>query len=399
MTTLRKTSRLWHIVKIVLSVILLLLILGIGGLLLAPLWINTQQITALVEQQTGRKMEAQNIRVTLFPWVGVTLERVNFANAPGFEQPYFAQVEQLQLQVKLIALLSKQVNMATLRVHGLQLHLARHADGTVNWGDLMRPSSDSAPKPTSSERSAGKMPQIHIDGVDIQQAQVTWDDLQNGQKYVIADLGLKTGAIVLPQGLDTTLDIGLTLPAGQSLPIHGRFHLQGQVRADTFEQLLASKLVFEAEVAGQSIPNGRQTLKVSLAELQASMAERKVQARGLSLRALGMEVKLDGEAAHHGIPEFSAHLEVPPFNLRQTLTALGLPLPEKLVNQAALQADLQGKIVPQGVDGIEGEGIVLRNVALRVDDNLLSGSPSRLSQKLRWLKLMGADNLAAICTK
>lgn len=407
MSKSRSSHWSWRILKVFLILLVVFALLVVGALLLLPNFIDAHRVTALVEQQTGRKMEAENIGVTVFPWAGVTLDQVKLANAPGFEQdqPYFAEVDKLHIQIKLLPLISQQVELSTLTLHGLRLNLARKADSTVNWYDLLEKfgqAGESAPEetpspeesPTSEEKPAqGGMPEIRLGGLDLQDANVSWDDAMTDQKYVIAGLYLKTGKVSLPGDLDLAVEMGLDLPAGQTLPVNGKFQFKGHFASDAkFQQFSARDFQFDAQVAGEGIPNGSQPVRLELASLSAAMGERVVQVQGLKLSAAGIQAQVDGDAKHQGIPEFNAQLRVAEFDPRATLKQLGialpaLPLPDML-QSASLQVDASGKIAPAGV---EGEGVVARNFMLKVDDHVVSAPELRVSLAEQTLNLPKLD--------
>ncbi|EDN66452.1 AsmA [Beggiatoa sp. PS] len=65
------------------------------------------EISAFLTEKTGRTVSIQDdIGYTLYPWLGLDLGKMSVGNAPGFEEPLFAQIDQAKVRVKLIPLLT-----------------------------------------------------------------------------------------------------------------------------------------------------------------------------------------------------------------------------------------------------------------------------------------------------
>ena len=65
------------------------------------------QIIEQVQKQTGRKLDiAGDIGLSVFPWIGLKVGKVSLANAPGFSTRPFARMDQLDIKVKLLPLLT-----------------------------------------------------------------------------------------------------------------------------------------------------------------------------------------------------------------------------------------------------------------------------------------------------
>ena len=86
-------------------------------------------ITAQVEKQTGRDFDIEgDISLSVFPWVGIQVEGVELANAEGFSEEPFARMSQLDVKVMLLPLLSKELQVDKIRLHGCLLYTSDAAD-------------------------------------------------------------------------------------------------------------------------------------------------------------------------------------------------------------------------------------------------------------------------------
>ena len=127
-------------VKVFAIVVGIVVVLLVAAAVIVPLVVDPNdykdRIVGLVEEQTGRQMKIQGeIDLSLFPWLGVKIGAVELGNAAGFENPLFARMEQLQVRVRILPLLSRRVEADVVRAQGLTVNLERDREGRTNWDD------------------------------------------------------------------------------------------------------------------------------------------------------------------------------------------------------------------------------------------------------------------------
>ena len=133
-------KKFFKIAGIIIGIIILLVI---AAAVIVPRVVDPNdykdRIIALVEKETGRQLKIPgNISLSLFPWLGVKLGTVELSNAQGFKAPLFARLEDLQIRVKLLPLLSRKVEADVVKMRGLTVNLERKKDGKTNWEDLVK---------------------------------------------------------------------------------------------------------------------------------------------------------------------------------------------------------------------------------------------------------------------
>ena len=112
------------------------------------------EITQAVKQQTGRDLDLRgDIKLSVFPWLGLELGDTRLSNAPGFGKKPFVKIERVGVKVKLLPLLRSQVIVDKIILDGLQLNLARNQKGVTNWDDLLQP-EPAAGKKRSEEHTS-----------------------------------------------------------------------------------------------------------------------------------------------------------------------------------------------------------------------------------------------------
>lgn len=168
-------------------------------------------IASQVQERTGRVLKIDgDLSLTFFPWVGINTGAMQLNNAKGFGDQAFAKIESANIRVKLLPLLRKQVEMDTITLKGLTLNLARNAQGRTNWDDLLALVGDKATKePAEGGEPKVLLAALAINGLDIRDANITWDDKLAKQRFELSRLNMITG--------------GLTL--GEAVDIEGGFHL------------------------------------------------------------------------------------------------------------------------------------------------------------------------------
>jgi len=144
-------------------------IVGLGGL---GIWyfaatINPAQLTQLlssaVKEATGRELKiAGPVSLRIFPSLGITAERVSLSNATWAEKSDMLRVQRLELDIELIPLLSKRVELNTINLSGVDAYLQTNKLGVGNW-DFTPPLSaevNTTNAPISISNSAATVPAV-----------------------------------------------------------------------------------------------------------------------------------------------------------------------------------------------------------------------------------------------
>ncbi|MDB5374431.1 MAG: hypothetical protein JWP04_3073, partial [Belnapia sp.] len=114
------------------------------------------RIQAAVEAATGRKLTLAGpigLKFALAPTL--TLQDVALANAPGGSRPQMASIRRVEVEVALLPLLSRQVEVRRLVLLGPDILLETDAAGRPNWafGPAVAP-AETATTPAAAEAAA-----------------------------------------------------------------------------------------------------------------------------------------------------------------------------------------------------------------------------------------------------
>lgn len=334
-------------------------------------------ITQAVKDATGRELVlAGDIELSVFPWLGLSLGAAQLSNAPGFDAADFARVASVDIQVKLLPLLKQRVEMKTLQLRGLQVNLSRARDGRTNWDDLLAaPPTDAAgqaaadPALSAAQGGVSPLAALAIGGVNIEDAQIHWDDRQAGQRIDVEKFNLSTGPIAprLPIDIRLSTQISVSEPALQTPvtmqaqltldPESQRYRLEDlDLSLNLHSELLpASPLAvgLMADIEADLAPQAQQILKVST----------------LQLRALGVTANGTMQLQQNAVmPQAKGELSIERFSPREVLKALGIAPPE------TADAEVLGKASAKLAFAGSPETLAVDQLELLLDDSRLTGS-------------------------
>lgn len=243
-------------------VILLAVVILVGGGVIAYIvaTLDTeqvkQQISTAVKEQTGRELQISgDFELSVFPWLGFKIGATRFANRAGFEGD-FARFEHAEARVKLLPLLSKQVEMSKLVIDGFNLDLQFAADGANNWQDLAggahKAAAPSAGKPSAASAGAAGGIALLLEGVEVRDAAIRYRDARSGASYALTDFTLETGRIEMDRDIsfNASFLLDLSEPA-----VKGTYKLAGVARLERGGELVTLRdLKFTSELAAEGMP-------------------------------------------------------------------------------------------------------------------------------------------------
>ena len=246
---------------------LVFLIIAVG--VIAPLVIDPndyrEQIQTIVKEKTGRDLAINgDLSFSVFPWLGIGINQVSLSNAKGFKAKNFAVIEEANVKVKLLPLLSKKVEISTIVLKGMELNLAKNKAGKTNWEDMLQADAgaDSADANAADESTSGAgLGALAIGGIKIEGANVNWDDAGKNEHYSIIDLDLTTEAL----SLNNPTAIVLAFTVDSSKPkATVRLKLQGDLLINTaLNKFDFQNMTLAIDAAGEPVPGGAMRVDIA----------------------------------------------------------------------------------------------------------------------------------------
>ncbi|MDJ0741433.1 MAG: AsmA family protein [Gammaproteobacteria bacterium] len=358
------------LIKWLLGLVLVVVLLAVAAVVILPMVIDPNdykpQIVAKAKETLGRDLVIErDLSLSVFPWLGIETGGVRIGNAPGFEADAFAEIEQLGLKVKLVPLLSRRVEVDTLVLTGLRVNLEKDASGKTNWDDLAAADDSAASKADSAPADDGGAPvSLSVQGIQIEDANISWDDRQAGQTYLLEGVRLVTGA--LAPGATVPVEGGVTFTSNKPA-MTLKAALDATVSSDAdlavFE---VADLVLELDAAGEGLPSGGAQLRLKT-DLVADTRADTLRLDNLEVSGPAMAAKgRVAVASMQSNPTAEGKLSIAETNLKTLASMFASPI--ETTDPAALTR-AGGDIGFSYADG----ALKLDPLKLKLDDSSLDG--------------------------
>lgn len=208
------------LIKIIVGVVGGVFILFAAGVWYASSTVDPVQLTKLlstsVKAATGRDLKITGpVSLSFFPGISVSAERLSLSNASWASSPEMLTLKHIDLDIKVLPLISKRIEIGRVKLTGLELHLQKNASGKVNW-DMSADSSSTASGSDNAGTSSVGDNLIYMDSVSVVDAQIRYQDSTDSiSNYQIKRLSLTESG--------DTSNISLNMQAqGQALELSGK---------------------------------------------------------------------------------------------------------------------------------------------------------------------------------
>ncbi|MDC9725186.1 MAG: AsmA family protein [Gammaproteobacteria bacterium] len=358
--------------RILLKLLFLIIILVIVGLIALPFVVDPndykQEISEQVEKATGRTLTLDgDIELSVFPWIALELGPLSLSNAKGFKAESFAKVDATQVRIKLMPLLSKQLEMDTVVLDGLVLNLEKNKAGKTNWDDLASPSTET--KETTKTESPNNEPSspalgaVSIAGVQLTNANILWSDASKAESFQLKDLNLTTDPLV--PGKPTAVNMNFSLLSSKPKAT-ANITLDTKVMVDLENQRYAlTDLNFTTLAEGQDLPFSKADISLS-GDLNADMVTQIVSIDDLSLKAKVNKEQQSIDAT------LSANIISKLKNQQTSLNALNLTA--ELIDPALPGGKADLKVTTDISADLQQETLTLSNLLVTVHDLLINSN-------------------------
>jgi AsmA protein len=312
-----------------------LVVIIIAVLLVAPAFIDIRdykpRVEKLIAEKTGRPFSiGDDLRLSLFPWAGISLSALQLGNAPQFAEKEFITVKSFEVRVKLLPLIFKDIQIKRFILNTPQIVLVKNKDGHVNWsqpGKLKeQPSAEKSQKtPTAAKADTGlPIKNLTVGDFSIKNGSIIWIDHSANLRKEITGVNMGLQEVSFDRQVKLSFS---ALVNDQPLSINGTV---GPIGRDFKQANIPLDLNFEA-----------------FKEL-----------------VLGLKGSLMNPGSN---PGFDLAVDLKPFSPRKLLASLGQKLPlttsdPQALDRAALEANLKGNQTK----------IAVSNAVLSLDESTLN---------------------------
>lgn len=368
-------GRIFKLIAIVAGalVVLLVAVTLAVGFLFDPNDYKTQ-IADAVAQATGRTLTLEgDLELELFPRIRIAVGAAELSNAPGFGDSPFAEIQGARLQLALLPLLSRRIEIGEASLEGLRLNLARSANGTNNWQDLGGGAAPAADTPTESP-AGGASINLGIDTIEIADAEVSWNDASTNSRWVLTGFDMQASDFGLGESFPLAIDFNL---AGAQVEVAVSTTMRATLAlAENAYRLDGLAVTIDGRGAGW--PGGEGRALARFDSFAADLDAETVALENLRLEMLGLVISgtLSGRQLLSDLA-LSGAIDIAEFNPLQLIDRFGAQIEtadSSVFRRASASADFI----------YDATQIGLSNMRFALDDSQLQGSIGMRGEQLRF---------------
>ena len=367
-------------IKILLSILAVIILSIVIAIFTLPFFINPNnfkpEVIAAVKNNTGRDLTLTgDIKISLFPWTGVSTGKMTLSNAIGFQEKNFASLEESAIKINLLPLFLNKIEIDQVIIKGLILNLEKNSQGINNWDDLTQ-SNVTNVKPLSPiannnkpEATNNGLTLLAINGVVIENAVINWKNQRSGKILLIKDININSNKFAYDEPVTVDLSLMAMSPeTNWTESIKLRTGL-------TVNQALTSLALDHSDLQLKTIikanNNEDKSILAALTINNVAMDRTKQSLNVSGLKLTSQDISLSAEIAgntNNSKFSFQGPITIAPFNLRNVLNQLDIKVlalqDEKALSKAAATFNLL----------VTNDAADLQNMSLTLDGTQIKGS-------------------------
>lgn len=321
----------------------------------------TQKLSVILD----RKVElAGELDIVVWPDLALEVEGLTVEETPAFGTGPAAEFDTIRIMVEVLPLLSKQLQIESVVVEGMQGSVIYSENGLFNWQTLLDSTVNQKDDDSSTLLDGWK---FSVEAVEIVDAEVLYRDIPTQSEYRLSGIDLRTGMFRLGE------DVPFSVSSDFSWAEQGLFSaltLKGVVRvsSDGSEVTLKDSSVY-GTVSGDFLPEGAAPGELT-AYLDVDWKNRSVGLRDLQVLFLGL--RAEGNLKSGNLSKgFTAEglVTVHPFIPSELIARHAPSLPLSKVN--GLTSGAMTTFVK-----VSDKGVSFENLAFTLDDLIVRGNLS-----------------------
>ncbi|HET8562521.1 MAG TPA: AsmA family protein [Candidatus Binatia bacterium] len=187
---------------------------------------NKDYLIARTEEALGRNVEVADIGVTLWGGIGIRLKEFTLADDPSFSRESFIRAGDLQVNVKFLPLLKKELEIDELVLRRPVINIIRNEKGQFNFSTIAK-EKEKKEREKEREKERKKRPEkippaLLISLVDVDDGVLRYVDKTAGIDFQATDLDFEIKEIRLDQPIAVNLEAAVLGAAKQNLKIKGK---------------------------------------------------------------------------------------------------------------------------------------------------------------------------------
>ncbi len=366
-----------------------LVVLIVGVVLTLPFLVDLNkyqdQYKPLIEDALNRKVQLQDIRLTIWPRIGARVAGFSVLDDPAFGTDPFASLSSLEVGVKLMPLLSSKVEVEEITLRQPVITVIKNQKGVLNVSTIGRKGVPAPEKPSrapipSAEGPLKILALLAVDRVSIDGGKLTYRDLSAAKptEYVLQDLevllqsvrlgqtpSVHVGSLVQPFNLPVKLD-GTFGPLRETMDIDAinfqlgvgktDFTITGKAAGNDATVNISSPVINTANLP-VALPL-QKPVEIKNLQMTAEVMGQEAKLKSLSFRLFDGEVKGQGKLiAGSDMPPFKGAVTIQGLQLGPALNAVA-ETPISISGTAGADLSMQGRgfSMPDLTKALEGTG-------------------------------------------
>ena len=189
----------------------------IAALLIIPMFFDLQEYKPVIENKvteaTGRPFSVgDDLKLSLFPWAGVSLSDLKLGNTGGFSEKEFVNIKSFEVRVKLLPLISKEIEIKRFVMDEPRVVLVKNKNGRGNWEQPGKKKESTAKKPSiESPGDIGGLPisALTVGNFAIKNGSALWIDHTTNTRKEVQNikLTLKDVSLERPVKVDFSAEL------------------------------------------------------------------------------------------------------------------------------------------------------------------------------------------------
>lgn len=213
--------------------LLLVIVVVLGVILALPFLIDLNkyqdQYKPIIEEALNRKVQLQDIRLTIWPRIGARVAGFVVLDDPAFGSSSFTSLASLDVGIKLMPLLSGKVEVEEITLRNPVITVIKNRNGVLNVSTIGRtgvkmPHTPSRAPVPSTEGPLKILALLAVDRVSILGGTLTYRDLSASEptEYVLQEMGILLNSVRL--GQSPNLHVGMLIqPSSLPVKLDGTF--------------------------------------------------------------------------------------------------------------------------------------------------------------------------------
>ncbi len=346
-----------------LLVLAAVLLVGIVGAMTAlVLFVNPNQFKPLIveqaKKQTGLDLVIEgDIGWQFFPSIGFEVGKTSLRNPEGFSNPDLFKVDSVGVDVSVMPLFDKQLQIGNIQLVGAEFYLETLQDGRTNLDSLTKAPSSSdetessiqTEQPAEQQDTNGQGWAINLAGVSVSNALLDIQDRKTGSKMKLYDVQLNIDEFAA----DKWTQVNFAVKGSNN---EQKFAASGdaefQLSAD-FAQYALRNIQLTTSFSDPS--NRIESAKFTIDTFDFDQAN----AFSFSVKGTAADMALEAQgSASFIVDKAISRITVDGFNLQANLDGAALPQsPMKVVMQSEIDFDLGDNVLSVALDKLTANAL------------------------------------------